>query len=280
MFVATTIKELKEQIALNKNKTIGFVPTMGALHEGHLSLVKKAQELSEIVVVSIFVNKAQFNNISDYENYPQNFQIDIEKLSVFKNIIIFLPAIEEMLPNDLSFKITPNNLTDCLCGKTRPGHFDGVALILTKFFNIVRPNVAIFGDKDFQQLMIVKKLVKDLNFDLQIIPAKAVREESGLVLSSRNQRLNNKQKELATNIYRILQQTKTEILNNPKNITQIINSKHAEFLNLGFDKIDYFEARREEDLQLVTELENNSKTRLFIAVFIGEIRLIDNLAIN
>ena len=213
MFLAKNISELKTEIKNHKNKKIAFVPTMGALHDGHLSLVKKAYEVADIVVVSIFVNKAQFNNIDDYTNYPRDDESDLDKLKNFPNIIVFLPESKEMLNADLSFKVLPTRLVDCLCGKTRVGHFDGVALILLKFFNIIRPNIAIFGAKDFQQLMLVKQLVKDFFLDIEIIGLEAIRETSGLVLSSRNKRLDANQKTLATKIFSILNSIKIKTSN-------------------------------------------------------------------
>lgn len=279
MFVAKTIFELKAEITKYRTKKISFVPTMGALHEGHLSLIKKANELSEIVVVSIFVNKTQFNNIDDFTNYPRDYESDLQKLKSFNDIIVFLPKSEEMLGENLSFKILPTRLVDCLCGKARIGHFDGVALILMKFFNIIKPNIAIFGEKDFQQLMIVKQLVADFFLDIKIIGAKSLREESGLVLSSRNKRLDASQKILATKIFTILNNIKNEVLAN-KNIELTIKNAKKNITKLGFSKIDYLEIRDEKSLNLITNLDETINTRIFIAVFIGKIRLIDNLSIN
>ena len=279
MFLAKNISELKTEIKNHKNKKIAFVPTMGALHDGHLSLVKKAYEVADIVVVSIFVNKAQFNNIDDYTNYPRDDESDLDKLKNFPNIIVFLPESKEMLNADLSFKVLPTRLVDCLCGKTRVGHFDGVALILLKFFNIIRPNIAIFGAKDFQQLMLVKQLVKDFFLDIEIIGLEAIRETSGLVLSSRNKRLDANQKTLATKIFSILNSIKTEVLEN-KDIELSLENANKKLIEMGFSQIDYLEIRNEEDLSLVTSFNREIKSRIFIAVYIGKIRLIDNLLIN
>ena len=279
MFLAKNISELKTEIKNHKNKKIAFVPTMGALHDGHLSLVKKAYEVADIVVVSIFVNKAQFNNIDDYTNYPRDDESDLDKLKNFPNIIVFLPESKEMLNADLSFKVLPTRLVDCLCGKTRVGHFDGVALILLKFFNIIRPNIAIFGAKDFQQLMLVKQLVKDFFLDIEIIGLEAIRETSGLVLSSRNKRLDANQKTLATKIFSILNSIKTEVLEN-KDIELSLENANKKLIEMGFSQIDYLEIRNEEGLSLVTSFNGEIKSRIFIAVYIGKIRLIDNLLIN
>ena len=157
MIIAETISQIRSEIKKLSAKKIAFVPTMGALHDGHLALVKKAQEIADNVVVSIFVNKAQFNDKNDYKNYPRQNLEDLKKLENCGVDLVFLPNDEEMFFEDFSFKIIPTKLVDCLCGSYRPGHFDGVALVVTKLFNIVKPNVAIFGQKDFQQLSIIKK---------------------------------------------------------------------------------------------------------------------------
>jgi pantoate--beta-alanine ligase len=184
-----------------------------------------------------------------------------------------------MLSDDLSFKISPIRLDECLCGETRPGHFEGVALILLKLFNIVKPNIAIFGEKDFQQLIIVKQLVKDFFLDIKIIGSKSVRENNGLVLSSRNSRLNENQKKLASRIFEILQEIRNEIADYTKNIDKLLEQKKQKLIKIGFDKIDYLEIRDEKNLELVTEYNCSAKSRIFIAVYIGKIRLIDNLAL-
>ena len=152
MIIADNISKIKSEIQKISDKKIAFVPTMGALHDGHLALVKKAQEIADIVVVSIFVNKAQFNDQNDYKNYPRQNLEDLKKLENAGVDLVFLPNEEEMFAEDFAFKIIPTKLVDCLCGSSRPGHFDGVALVVTKLFNIVKPDIAIFGQKDFQQL--------------------------------------------------------------------------------------------------------------------------------
>jgi len=269
MLVVKTIKELREFLAKETEfgKSVSFVPTMGALHEGHLALVKKAKQLGEISVVSIFVNKTQFNDSNDYEKYPKTIKEDLEKLSELDPSCVFTPEDLEIFPEESAFKITPQKLVDCLCGATRPGHFDGVSLIVTKLFNIVKPNVAIFGEKDFQQIAVVKKLVRDLNFPVEIISHPTLREASGLALSSRNQRLSEAAKIKAANLFRILQ----EIKNDP----QILPQKKAELLEIGFEKIDYLEIRGEENL----DLNPNSSRRIFVAAHLEGVRLIDNLAL-
>lgn len=269
MFVAKTIQEVREFLARETEfgKKVAFVPTMGALHEGHLALVKKAKEIGEISVVSIFVNRAQFNDANDYEKYPKTLEADLEKLRALDPSCVFAPEDLEIFPQEISFKITPQKLVDCLCGATRPGHFDGVALIITKLFNIVKPDVAIFGEKDFQQIAVIKKLVQDFNFNVEIFSHPTLREASGLAMSSRNQRLSEAAKIKAANIFRIL----SEIKNDP----QILPLKKEELLAIGFEKIDYLEIRDEENL----DLNGGSKRRIFVAAYLDGVRLIDNLAL-
>jgi pantoate--beta-alanine ligase len=276
MFIAKTIHEIRTFLQAEKKKIV-LVPTMGALHDGHLALIKKARELSEIVVVSIFVNKTQFNDLNDYEKYPRHFESDLEKLKTSGATHVFLPSDAEIFTQDSSFKIIPIKLADSLCGATRAGHFEGVALIITKLFNIIKPNIAIFGQKDFQQVAIIKKLVVDFNFDVEIFACETVRESSGLAMSSRNQRLDESSKIQAANIYKILLEIKNEVPKNPAAIAEILAKKKEELLENGFEKIDYLEIRDEENLKLITNYEKSQSARIFIATYLAGVRLIDNL---
>ena len=253
------------------NKTIAFVPTMGSLHEGHVALIENAKKYADIVIVNIFVNKAQFNDLKDYELYPQNLENDLKILNNTSADALFAPSNLEIYDENFSFKIVPTAMVDCLCAKDRVGHFDGVALIITKLFNIINPNYAFFGEKDFQQLAIIKKLVKDLNFNLEILSVETVREPSGLALSSRNQRLSTDNKIKASMIYKVL----NEIKINPK----IIEEKKRELLENGFEKIDYLEIRNEDNLKLNMDLISSKKRRIFIAVYLEGVRLIDNISL-
>ncbi len=267
------ISAIKNFVNENKknNKKIAFVPTMGALHHGHITLIKNAKKNADIVIVSIFINKAQFNDLNDYQRYPQNLECDIKMLEDANVDALFCPSNEEIYDENFSFKIIPTSMVDCLCAKDRVGHFDGVALIITKFFNIVKPHFAFFGEKDFQQLAIIKKLVKDLNFDIEIFGVETVRESSGLAMSSRNQRLSESSKIKASMIYKTL----NEIKINP----QIIEGKKRELLANGFEKIDYLEIRNEDNLKLNMNLFSAQKRRIFIAVYLEGVRLIDNLSL-
>lgn len=279
MIIVEKIAQLKLERKKLIGKKIAFVPTMGALHEGHLALVKQAKEIADFVIVSIFVNKTQFNDLSDYEKYPRQEQSDLDKLKSVGADLVFLPQQEEIFADDFSFKIIPTKLTDCLCGSSRVGHFDGVALIVTKLFNLVQPNIAIFGQKDFQQLAIIKRMVRDLNFDIEIFAHPTLREKSGLAMSSRNQRLSENGKIKAAEIFRILSEIKNEVRNSDTEIDKILQKKQQELLNLGFEKIDYLEIRLTENLEIITNFNSDKKTRIFVAAYLEGVRLIDNLEI-
>ena len=271
--VFNKIFEIRNFVNDNKklNKTIAFVPTMGSLHEGHIALIENAKKHADIVIVNIFVNKAQFNDLKDYELYPQNLENDLKILNNTSADAVFAPSNLEIYDENFSFKIVPTAMVDCLCAMDRVGHFDGVALIIAKLFNIINPNYAFFGEKDFQQLAIIKKLVKDLNFNIEILSVETVREPSGLALSSRNQRLSAHNKIKASMIYKVL----NEIKINPK----IIEEKKRELLENGFEKIDYLEIRNEDNLKLNMDLISTKKRRIFIAVYLEGVRLIDNMSL-
>ena len=267
----------KSQEVKIQGKSIALVPTMGALHSGHLALVKKAKELADIVVVSIFVNKSQFNNPDDYTNYPRQDENDIEKLQDLEIDYVFLPELEEM--NQISceeIKI-PNNLIDCLCGQTRPGHFEGVVEIITKLFNLINPEFSIFGQKDFQQLLVIDYLSRQLDYKTQVIGHESIREDDNLVLSSRNLRLNNQERENAKNIYKSLAAIKNDLILG-ENVTQAID-KQTQILQDCSGKIDYLEVRDCLNLELVKNFNPKNQSRIFIAIFFGKVRLIDNILI-
>jgi len=280
MKIFKKISEIKSHIQKLKSekKIISFVPTMGFLHEGHLSLIDEAKKNSDIVVVSIFVNKKQFNDVNDFKNYPKNLETDIKKLESKKTGILFCPDDEEIYQNNnekIDFDFNP--LANNLCGKYRENHFEGVALIVKKLFDIVKPNIAIFGQKDFQQLQIIKKLVRDFNLNIKIISAPIVREATGLAMSSRNSRLSKEESKKAAEIYRILQLIKKEILED-KNLELVLKKYKKELLKY-FDKIDYLEICDEENLQIIKQFNKKINSRIFIAVFLGKVRLIDNIKI-
>lgn len=302
MQTAKTISEIRQKLAAEKKlgKKIAFVPTMGALHRGHLALVERAREVADVVVVSLFVNKAQFNDLADYQKYPRVLEADLAQLEGCGVDYVFAPDDVEIYPeesfsvvssapansakistansNNLAFKIVVTKFVDCLCGAARAGHFDGVALVVSKLFNIIKPDIAIFGEKDFQQVLVIKKLVHDLNFNVEILTHEIVREKNGLALSSRNQRLSEALQEKASSIFRILSEIKSAVKNG-EDIKNILQKKSAELLALGFEKIDYLEIRDEENLQLFYNENSAKNLRIFIAVYLGGVRLIDNLKI-
>ena len=282
MLVIKEIYKIRSRLKDEKKsgKKIAFVPTMGALHDGHLALIKKAQESAEVVVVSIFINKTQFNDQNDYKNYPRQIDKDLEKLKNCQVDYVFLPEDGEMFGQYFSHKIIPTQLTDCLCGQKRLGHFEGVTLIITKLFNIIDPDIAIFGQKDFQQLAIIKKLVIDLNFDVEIYGLVTLRESSGLAMSSRNQRLSESDKVKAAEIFFALNEIKNEVIKSPQSLEKILQSHNKKLLESGFEKIDYLEIRQEKDLQLVTNFHRHEPSRIFIAAYLSGIRLIDNLQLT
>lgn len=272
--IVRTRKQL--QTALKDKESIAFVPTMGCLHDGHLSLIKQAQGLAKCVVVSIFVNKAQFNEASDYDNYPRSEARDLQKLVALDPDIIFLPDAQEMDNITLPFAIPQVRLDKSLCGATRPGHFDGVAMIISKFFHIIKPDFAIFGQKDFQQLAIIK----DLGFDVKIIAGETFRQVDGLAYSSRNERLSAQGLQKAPLIYQTLMAIKEEVKNHPQDIARILEEKSRFLLQSGFDKIDYLEIRTSNDLELVKVFDPNISSRIFIAIFLEGVRLIDNISMS
>lgn len=286
MIIINKVSQLVSGLNSDKNngKKIAFVPTMGSLHDGHLSLIKKAAEIADIVVVSIFVNEAQFNNKEDYAKYPRNIEDDISKLKSHKVDYVFNPSSKEILDEKYQVKaFLDEKLAAILCGKNREGHFAGVVMIVSRFFNIIKPDFAIFGEKDFQQLRIIEEMTKILNQDLalniKIVPLKIMREESGLAMSSRNLRLSDDEIIKAENISKILEKIRENILQKNDKIDDILQKYSAQILDMGFAQIDYLEVRDEKKLQLVKDYNFKVPARIFIAVYLGKVRLIDNILI-
>ena len=280
-----TIKEVREQVKQweKEGLTVGLVPTMGALHNGHLSLIKKAVEKCDRVVVSVFVNPIQFCPGEDLDKYPRTLEAD-QKLCEGAGVnIVFAPSPNEMYgdiqmrTNDfLTYVIPPFFYVNKLCGKSRVGHFDGVCTVVNKLFNIVQPDYAFFGQKDAQQLIIIKKMVKDLNIPVEIIPCPIVREESGLALSSRNKYLSEEDKVQALALSKILNNIKQCY---KKGITDVEALKETayQFLNEHHD-LEYLEFMNEENLDEMKTADN--QTRVFIACKVGGVRLIDNILLG
>ncbi|MBQ4801689.1 pantoate--beta-alanine ligase [Aquimarina sp. MMG015] len=263
-----------------QKKSIGFVPTMGALHLGHLALVKKAIDENQIVVVSIFVNPTQFNNSEDLINYPRTLESDIALLSqVSDDIIVFAPLPKEIYGEETkSINYDFKGLENEMEGKFRPGHFDGVGTVLKHFFTIISPTRAYFGEKDFQQLQIVRKLVAIEKMSLEIIGCPIYREESGLALSSRNKRLTQEQLLTSPLIYKTLSQIKNDF--GTKSVKKLTDWVSKQFKNNDLLELEYFEIAKVSDLKSIRRKRKNTKYRAFIAVFAGEVRLIDNIALN
>ena len=286
MLIFKTITELRSYLATYRHKyQIGLVPTMGALHQGHLSLIKKAIAQNDLVIVSIFVNPLQFSPQEDLDKYPRQLQADAELCQQLGVDGIFAPAAVEMeLTGDTTSQSTtttiipPASMTAGLCGKYRPGHFTGVATIVTKLLNIVQPDRAYFGQKDAQQLAIIRRLVADLNLPVQIIPCPIVRELSGLALSSRNQYLNPTQKQQAANIYRSLQQAATAFERGEKNAQRLINIVKQNLNKVSEVKIQYVELVDPDSLQPINAIESTGL--LAIAAYLDSTRLIDNIVLQ
>ncbi|MDY8135263.1 pantoate--beta-alanine ligase [Aquimarina sp. 2201CG5-10] len=272
--------ETNVAVLLKEKKTIGFVPTMGALHRGHLALVERAIQENDVVIVSIFVNPTQFNDNEDLVKYPRTLASDVDLLSELSSeIIVFAPTPKEVYGDDMkSIKYDFEGLEHEMEGKFRPGHFDGVGTVLKHLFSIVSPTKAYFGEKDFQQLQIVKKLVEIEKMSVTIVGCPIYREESGLALSSRNKRLNEKQKTASPLIYKTLKQVKTDF--GIKNVNTLYDWVSEQFENSKELKLEYFEIAKISDLKSVKHKEKDIEYRAFIAVFAGEIRLIDNIALN
>ncbi|MEX0996361.1 MAG: pantoate--beta-alanine ligase [Flavobacteriaceae bacterium] len=260
--------------------TIGFVPTMGALHEGHLSLIKRACAENEYVIVSIFINPTQFNNPEDFDAYPRTVDQDLELLEEFDNkVLIYIPQVEDIYPNGIeSLHFDYGGIENQMEGKFRPGHFDGVGTVLTSFFKLLKPHNAYFGEKDFQQLQIVKKLVEIQNFDVNIIGCPILRETSGLAMSSRNKRLTDSQLQESKLIFTVLEYVKQHF--GTESANELLQEVQKAFRNNSELKLEYFEIADESTLKPLQKLEKNKKYRAFIAVFAGEVRLIDNIALN
>lgn len=275
-------KEIKEVLKTSqpKKRSVGLVPTMGALHLGHLSLVKRALVENEIVVVSIFVNPTQFDNAEDLEKYPSNFQADLELLaSVSEHIIVFAPSKIDIYDGNVrSQSYNFKGLEKVMEGKFRTGHFDGVATIVQLLFQAVGPNRAYFGEKDFQQLQIIKKLVEQSNLEVEVVPCPIEREPNGLALSSRNERLSKATRLAAGFIHKTLQSAKIKFgTENAKDIKEWVSMQFHQ--NQMFE-LEYFEISDVETLSPIIEKQITNKYRAFIAVYAEGIRLIDNIALN
>lgn len=279
MIILKTVEEVKKTTELLKKegKIIGFVATMGALHEGHLALVRQSVKDNNITFCSIYVNPTQFNNPEDFDNYPNTIENDKYLLKNVDCNYLFLPDFKEMYPNASILKFNFGALETDMEGKHRPGHFNGVALIISKFFNIIQPDNAYFGQKDLQQLAIIKQLTKDLSFPVSIHSCPTLRESNGLAMSSRNQRLSEKDRKKASKIYESLILTKKIIEKNNSINHQSILKEVTSLLQSTSIKLEYLEIVDTNTLQPVNKLSENNKIAICIAAFLGNVRLIDNI---
>ena len=262
-----------------RNKSIGFVPTMGALHAGHLSLVKLAQEDCDIVVCSIFINPTQFNDSSDLENYPSDIEEDILLLEEQSCDILFIPNVQEMYPQGpVTEQYLLNGIDKVLEGRKRPGHFDGVCTIVHRLFSIVKPNTAYFGEKDFQQVAVIRQMVNSLSLPIQINTGKTIREKEGLAKSSRNTLLSTTQRKKAAHVYSSLQKIKS--LYGKIDCTQLKEMIKDDLNQVHDMRLDYIEIVNPHTFSPIQGKGTNEEAVALIAVFLGKVRLIDNLSLN
>jgi pantoate--beta-alanine ligase len=281
MEVFEYIAPLKEKIrdCSDRGISIGFVPTMGALHPGHLSLVKCSKKQNEITVVSIFVNPAQFNDRDDFINYPKTLENDLKVLRNARCEIVFIPDEKEIYPEPDNRTFDFEGLDTVMEGKFRPGHFNGVAKIVTRLFDIVKPHRAYFGYKDFQQLVIIRHIVHQLKIPVEIVPCPIIREKNGLAMSSRNKRLTDSERTLASEISKVL----FYLRSNYRRFTSVEAMKEYVFRQLSVFsrlRIEYFEIVNEKNLQPVAGLKSAAGKVCCIAVWVGNVRLIDNVNFN
>ena len=279
MITVETIRKVREETESwsKKGFSIGFVPTMGYLHEGHASLIQKARRENNKVVVSIFVNPIQFGPTEDFERYPRNFGRDRETCERAGADLIFAPSVAEMFPSKNLAFADVSGLGEYLCGAKRPGHFRGVCTIITKFFNIIRPDRAYFGEKDFQQLAIIQRMAKDLSFDTQIVPCPTVRDTDGLALSSRNSYLSATERRAARVVPDSLNLARKTVADGEKDATAIKNIISEKIAAEPLAKIDYIEVVDASLLKPITQIDR--PVIVAVAIFIGTTRLIDHFSV-
>lgn len=281
MRIIDNIKEMQNyaQNERRQGKEIGLVPTMGYLHDGHMALVKTARKMCDLVVVSIFVNPIQFGQGEDFEEYPRDLNRDCNLLENAGVDIVFAPSAQEMYPRDYSSSVeVRGTIGERMCGASRPGHFNGVTTVCTKLFHVCLPVKAFFGQKDMQQLMIIKKMVKELNFPLEIVGVPIVREHDGLALSSRNVYLNPNERQQALILNKSLLMAQEQIIKGERDVNRLLDSIKEMILKSPQAKIDYIEILNAEDLTPIEKV--NGKVLVALAVKFGKTRLIDNLVVE
>ena len=281
MDVCKSISEIRSVVTNLKvqGKTIGFVPTMGALHSGHLSLIRQAKEKADVVVVSIFVNPEQFGPNEDFESYPRELEEDLKKCEAEGVSIVFAPNRDDVYDEKKYIRIEVNELNRHMCGGSRPGFFEGILLVVNKLFNIVDPDVAVFGQKDIQQFQIVSRMVHEFNHDVELIMAPIERANDGLALSSRNKYLSVEERETAPGLFRALNYIEKQIVSGVDTPSLLLKHQKSELEAKGF-KIDYLSLFDKKTLQPVETLIEGKEFILAGAVWLGNTRLIDNLLIE
>lgn len=282
MQVIEQVCDLRAQVKSWKQAglMVGFVPTMGNLHEGHLSLVKIAQEKCDKVIASIFVNPMQFGPDEDFDRYPRTFKSDSEKLAALGTDAVFVPSVDEMYPNGLTQTVVsvPESITSLLEGASRPGHFDGVSTVVAKLFNMVQPDVAVFGQKDYQQLLVIKQMVQDLALPIEIIAAPIARDSDGLALSSRNQYLTAEQRSIAPKLNVALQDIALALQSGNRDYESLSLSACHSLLEQGFDMIDYIQIC--DPVTVQQSLSDDSDFVILSVARLGQTRLLDNLIVS
>ncbi len=280
MKVIQSIEEVKEKMRRHRSEgeTIGFVPTMGYLHEGHLSLVRESVKRTDYTVVSVYVNPTQFGPNEDFEQYPRDLDKDAEILAGEGVDYLFTPNDSDMYPDGYKTYVEVHDLQDVMCGASRPGHFRGVCTVVLKLFHIVGPDCAYFGQKDSQQAVILKKMLEDLNMDVAISVLPIVREQDGVALSSRNSLLKKEERSAARCLYRSLQLAKEAVRGGKKESSELVNLIRNEIIKEEPAKIDYIEIVDKNTLESVTEIKEG-RTLIALAVYMGKVRLIDNMIV-
>ncbi len=279
MHIISNVDELKEkvlQFKVNK-KTVGYVPTLGGIHKGHLRLIRFAKKKSDIVVVSIFLNPVQFDSKKDFSKYPRNIFQDKKRIFLEKINVLYIPTIKEIFPKKKIKIIKASKISKKLCGKYRKGHFDGVVTVLKELFDQVDPNIVFFGEKDFQQVRVVQDLIKKYKLKIKVFTFPTVRDKSGLAYSSRNNLLNKKQKIIASHLLKTIRKVSKKIIKNPKDIKRIKNWGIKNLLKCGFNKVDYLEIFNQKTFIETKKIKNS---RIFVSARIDDIRLIDNYLIR
>ena len=276
MEVITKINKMRTRVlsVKDRKKSIGFVPTMGAFHDGHISLMRSARKENDELIASIYLNPTQFDNNDDFDNYPSQLNKDIEIAGKENVDVVFAPCTEEMYPDGFCTYVAQDKLLDTLCGRVRPGHFNGVATIVAKLFNIIKPDRAYFGQKDYQQSTVIKRLVADLNMNIDIKVCPTVREEDGLAHSSRNKRLNLEERQSALCIYGSLLKARAMFASNIRDTKNIIKEMTSVIKKTKHTKIDYISIVNERTLEELSLIDGEALAA--VAVWIGNTRLIDN----